>query len=73
MKEEAVVDGAEGPAPAPAPGFGSDEPKKPPSKIIEVLTGVWAFCYANWLIFAFGLAALLGYLFPRKYCYNKAP
>ena len=67
MKEEAVVDGAEGPVPAPAPCSGSEEPKKPSSKIIGFLKGVWAFCYANWLIFAFGLAALLGYLFPRKY------
>ena len=64
--KEAVADGAEDPVPAPAPVSGSEEPKKPPSKIIEFAKGVWAFCYANWLIFAFGLAALMGYLFPRK-------
>ena len=65
MKESAAAaaEGTNGPAPQgpdPDPGSGN-----PPSKIVQFAKSVWAFCFANWLIFAFGLAALMGYLFPR--------
>ena len=71
MKESAAAvaaaEGAKGPAPQ-APGRDPDPDSgsgNPPSKIVQFAKSVWAFCFANWLIFAFGLAALLGYLFPR--------
>lgn len=63
MREPAsAADGTEGPGPQdPDPG-----PDNPPSKIVQCAKSVLAFCYANWLIFAFGFAALMGYLFPRE-------
>lgn len=44
-----------------------DPPAKRHSKAVEVVQSVWRFCLANWLIFAFGFATLMAYLFPREY------
>ncbi len=35
------------------------------SKAVGIVKSVGRFCLANWLIFAFGFAALMAYLFPR--------
>lgn len=44
-----------------------DRATEKPSKAAEVSQSIWRFCLANWLIFAFGFAALMAYLFPREH------
>ncbi|KAI0480544.1 SBF-like CPA transporter family-domain-containing protein [Xylariaceae sp. FL0804] len=35
------------------------------AKTCQILRQTWGFFWANWLIFGFGLACVLGYLFPH--------
>ncbi len=41
------------------------QPKRS-SKAIEIIKSISRFFLANWLILAFGFAALMAYLFPRE-------
>lgn len=44
-----------------------DRATEKPSKATKVAQSIWRFCSANWLIFAFGFATLMAYLFPREH------
>lgn len=50
------------------PANGMEDPQSErPSGVIKVLRSIGGFCLSNWLIFAFGFAALMAYLFPREH------
>ncbi|RYP61624.1 hypothetical protein DL769_007622 [Monosporascus sp. CRB-8-3] len=48
-----------------SPNYDEDPEPKKLSKAIQVARSLANFCLANWLIFSFGFATLMAYLFPH--------